>query len=183
MLTCLSDSGVYKAATMDLSSLLLPSFFAIMNTASSALYSSNLVEFIAKFPNCLIATYDFKSHTHRRESSDRGENVAIAMTKASVPFASYNNLSHRSSTPKTQFNVNCYLLLESRPCHVEWRATLQEPLDNRLPIGIHVPRKYQWAYGIHDLIGRCGAACRQQRWRKKYLKRYKLVHYMQTSCF
>ena len=57
-LTCLSDSDVYKAATMDFSPLLLPSCLAIMAATSSTVYSSaNLVEFIARFPNCLIATY------------------------------------------------------------------------------------------------------------------------------
>ena len=111
-LTCLLDSDVYKAATMDFSSLYLPSFCTIMATTSVALYpASNLVEIIAKLPNCLIATYNISTETHRTESMEWGQNLAFAMAEAWVPVASYSNFSHSSSTHETQFNVNCYLHL------------------------------------------------------------------------
>ena len=94
---------------MDFSSLLLPSFLAILATTSSLLYSSNLIEFIAEFPKCLIATYFIGTKKHRTESMEWGENLAVALSKAWVPSASYNNLSHHPSTHRTQFNVNCFL--------------------------------------------------------------------------
>ena len=60
-----------------------------MASTSSALYpASNLVEIIAKFPECIIATYNISTETHRTESMEWGENLAFAMSKAWIPFAS-----------------------------------------------------------------------------------------------
>ena len=102
---------MYKAATMDFSSLILPSVFTTLATTSSTLYSSsNQVDFIAKFPNCLIATYTIGTETHRTESMEWAGNLAVATALAWLPFASYNTLLHNGSTHETQFNCSLHLV-------------------------------------------------------------------------
>lgn len=89
--------------------LSLLSFLISPMTASDTTQpASSQMDFVAGFPNCLLALY---AGDGSDESSNWAEHTALSMSKAFAPLAFDNNLSHIEGTNSTNFNVNCYLHL------------------------------------------------------------------------